>query len=185
MFSMQVLILHGWENNSKDNWFPWLKKQLEKNDITVYSPDLPDSGVPSQEAWLQKIRKTLPLFNDDCVIIGHSLGVVAILRLLETFSENEKIRAAILVAGFTQSFSINAISDFFKKPFEWDTIKSKSRKFIIINSENDPYLPLSEGEKLRTKLDGSFIIEKNAGHINKASGFVTYPRVFDLIMGLK
>jgi len=176
---MRVLILHGWNSDSKDNWFPWLKEKLEAKGIVVYCPDLPNSDSPQQAAWLQKINKVI---DSDLVIVGHSLGTIAALRLLENLKTRQKIIATILVAGFTQDFGVKAISDFFKTPFNWNKIRKNSAKFVVISSDSDPYLPISEGQKLAENLNAEFIIEKNAGHIDIESGFSKYDRVLELVL---
>ncbi|MEK6981967.1 MAG: alpha/beta fold hydrolase [Candidatus Micrarchaeota archaeon] len=187
---MSILILHGWENNSSGNWFPWLKTELEKLEETVYAPDLPNSDFPKQKEWLTKINETIKDEQiEELVIVGHSMGAVAILRFLETLEEGKKIKCAILVGGFTTNKNeraghIKAISDFFKTPFNWEKIKQSCEKFIIIASDNDPYIPMKESEKLRSLLNKpntEFIVEHNAGHMNKESGFIKYERVLELI----
>lgn len=177
---MQVLIIHGWNSDSKDNWFPWLKKELEARGIVVHCPDLPDSFSPNQARWLKKINETIKLDNE-LIIVSHSLGTIAALRFLESL-EDQKIITTILVAGFTQSFGVTAILDFFKTPFNWNKIRRNSKKFIVISSDNDPYLPISEGQKLAENLNADFIIEKNAGHIDIENGFSKYERVIELVL---
>lgn len=178
---MQILIVHGWNSDSKDNWFPWLKSELESRGMNVQCPDMPNPKFPKQEEWLEKL--TAVVDNDNpLILVGHSLGTIAVLRLLERISS--KIVCVILVAGFTQGFGVNAISDFFKTPFDFARIKQKSRKFIVISSSNDPYLPITEGQKLADELNAEFIIEKNAGHLDSESGFSKYPSLLKLILEL-
>lgn len=187
---MSILILHGWENNSSGNWFPWLKNELEKFGEIVYCPDLPNSDFPKQDEWLDKINETIAKEKiGQLIIVGHSMGAVAILRFLETLKQEEKIKCAILVAGFTTNKNekvgrIKAIADFFKTSFDWQKIKQGCEKFIIIASDNDPYIPIKESEKLYfllNKPSTEFIVEHNAGHINKESGFVKYELVLRMI----
>jgi len=180
---MRVLILHGWGANSQSNWFQWLKTRLENKGVKVYCPNLPDSDYPKMKEWLKVIRDAVGEFND-LVIIGHSLGAVAIPRVLEHLSDDEKIKAGILVSGFVNNVGIEEINDFFKEKVDWAKVKSKADKFYIINSDDDPYIPLKEAELLHKKLGGELIIEKGLGHINAGSGFIEYKRVLDIILSL-
>src|SRR3989338_1575400 len=145
----RVLILHGWGGNSQSNWFPWLKEELEKKGVKVYCPDLPNSESPNQQEWLDAIRKAVGKFDESLSIVGHSLGAVSILRILESLEENEKIDKAILVSGFARNLIGNDIASFFEDGFNWEKIRKKANKIIEINSDNDPYVPLEEGEKLK------------------------------------
>lgn len=177
----RVLILHGWGADSSSNWFPWLKQQLEQKGIEVYCPDLPNSQQPKQSEWLAAIRKTVGSFDSTLSIIGHSLGAVAVPRILETLSEKEKIDKAILVSGFSQNVGIAEINDFFQKPFDWKKIRQKAKHFTVINSDDDPYVPLEFGEAVAKELGVKLTVEHKAGHINLGTGYFKYERVLQLL----
>jgi predicted alpha/beta hydrolase family esterase len=54
----RVFIIHGTNGNSKENWFPWLKEELNKAspDIRVIVPDLPTGNNQSLENWLKAFQ---------------------------------------------------------------------------------------------------------------------------------
>ncbi|MEM4166387.1 MAG: alpha/beta fold hydrolase [Candidatus Bilamarchaeaceae archaeon] len=176
-----MLILHGWGANSESNWFPWLKKTLEKKGITVYAPDLPNSIWPNADEWINKIKKTASPFDNSLSIVGHSLGTVAALRTLETLDKKEKVERVILVSGFAKDLGVAPLSSFFKKPFDWKKIKQKSDSFIVIHSEDDEVVPFEYGKELAHKLDAKFITERQLGHLNAGIGNFTYPRIVELL----
>jgi predicted alpha/beta hydrolase family esterase len=184
---VKVIILHGWGGSPRGNWAGWLSDQLlvSSSQFTVLSPQLPNADHPKQNEWIAKIKEIAETFDEETVLVGHSLGAVAILRLLEIFGNHEKVKAAILVCGFTNHLGIDEIQDFFKTDFNWKKIRSKVEKFVIINSDNDPYMKIEEGKILHEKLGGELIIEHNAGHINEAAGFTEYPRLLDSILAIK
>lgn len=56
----KAVLLHGGSNNSRGNWLPWLKEELEKRGYQVWSPDLPESDHPNWRKWLEFILKNKP-----------------------------------------------------------------------------------------------------------------------------
>lgn len=160
----RVLILHGWGANSKSNWFPWLKKTLEERYV-VYCPDLPNSFTPKLSEWLEAAKIARP-FDETLSIVGHSLGSVLLLRLLEELGEKEKIDKAIIVSGFARDIGIPLIKGFVARPFKWEKIRKKARRFFVLHSDNDPVVPLELGKEVAQKLNAEMIIEKNGGHLN-------------------
>lgn len=184
--SMKVLILHGWGGTPHGSWRGWLADQMivSGSVSSVGCPELPNADQPRQNEWIATIKEVAENFDDQTILIGHSLGAVAILRLLESFGDHEKIKAAILVCGFTNDLGIEEIKDFFKSGFDWEKIRNGAEKFVIINSDNDPYMKIEEGKILHEKLGGELIIEHNAGHINEDAGFKEYPRLLEIIKTL-
>jgi predicted alpha/beta hydrolase family esterase len=180
---VNIIILHGWAGTPRGSWRGWLADQLtvSGSQFIVLCPELPNADHPKQDEWIAKIKEVAEKFDDEIMLIGHSLGAVAILRLLETLENQERIKAAILICGFTNNLGIEEIKDFFKNEFDWDKIRKGAEKFVIINSDNDPYMKIEEGKILHEKLGGELIIEHNAGHINEASGYKEYSRLLEII----
>lgn len=179
---MKALIVHGWGADCSGNWFPWLKKELEKLGIRTFCPSLPNMHLPKKEEWIKALRaQTGFLEKENVVLVGHSLGCPAILRLLESFKEGEKARAAILVSGFAHDIGIPETSNFTENGFDFGKIKSACGEFFVINSDNDPYVPIEEGKFLAKTLNTKLITEKGAGHINMGDGYLEYKRVLELI----
>jgi predicted alpha/beta hydrolase family esterase len=186
---MKFFLFHCWGADGNSCWSGWLGKQLVASGMasSVLAPDFPDSENPKLGEWLVSARKFVPHFNpkDDWVLVGHSLGCPMILRLLETFEKDEKAACIILVAGFAKDIGIPEILNFVDKDFDWEKIKKKTSRIIIINSDNDPYIQLDEAKRMAGLLGAELIVEKGAGHINEGSGFKSYPRLMEIIKKIK
>lgn len=167
-----ALIFHGAGNNSKGNWFPWLKNELEKKGYQVFSPDFPNSDTPILEDWLDTVFKNKDFdFNQDTIIIGHSSGATLILRILERLPKNIEIAKAILVAGFVDKgkypeyFQYKV--DLLRTPFDWNKIKNSCKNLVFIASDNDKYDCGERNSKImQENLGGKLIVEKGQGHFN-------------------
>lgn len=174
-----AVIIHGWGADSQSNWFPWIKNELEKTGFRVNVPDFPNTQNPVLSEWLEYFEKEVTI-DQNTIIIGHSLGVPFILRHLEQFSPS---RAAFLVSTFDKSLGIPEIENFVDKPFDWQKIKASCSKFFVINSDNDPYIPIQIGENLAKNLSTKLIVEHNGDHLSNPDGMLGYPKLLQLILG--
>lgn len=132
----KFIILHGLGGNSKENWFQWLKRELEKKGSNVNVPDLPDSDFPDSKEWLEVLRD-LVKDKKQIILIGHSLGRTLVVKFLEENPKN--ISAVYLIATPYDNLGWFELKKFFEKPFN-KKIKTKA-KIHIIYSTDDPYVP--------------------------------------------
>jgi uncharacterized protein len=176
---MKAVIFHGWGGNSQENWFPWLKKELEKKGFEVIVPDLPDSDYPKQDKWLPVALK-LTDYDENTVLIGHSLGTGLIMRILERI--DKKVKAIFLVSAFDVDLGIDEIETFFYKSYDYDKIKKNAGKIYILNSDNDPYVPLNVAEQLSKKLKSKFIAFHNKEHLSAGTDNFKFPELRDMIL---
>ncbi|OGN15141.1 MAG: hypothetical protein A3J47_01435, partial [Candidatus Yanofskybacteria bacterium RIFCSPHIGHO2_02_FULL_43_22] len=96
----RVFIIHGWEGYPEENWFPWLKKELEAKGFEVFVSQMPDADNPRIEKWIPAIAKIVGTADENTYFVGHSMGCQAVARYLETLPKNAKVGGAIFVAGF-------------------------------------------------------------------------------------
>ena len=164
-----VFIIHGVQGHPKENWFPWLKKELELIGCRVIAHRFPNPESPQLSEWSEFFGKYKVYFNNNTIVIGHSLGVAFLLNILEKYPA----KTAFFVAGFCSDpkneFS-ESMGAFTNRDFDWETIKGNCHKFFIYSSDNDPYVSLPKGKELAEKLNSKIKIVKNAGHFNEASG---------------
>lgn len=164
-----AVILHGTGGNSKGNWFPWLKKELEKKGYKVWVPDLPDANRPNVGNYNPFLFNNWD-YNDETILIGHSSGSVAILSLLDHLPKNVQVRKSILVAGFTDDLGWDVLNGMFINEFNWENIKKRSKEFVLFHSDNDPYVDLQHGKKLKKLLNAKLVIKKGAEHFSLEGG---------------
>lgn len=177
----RAFVIHGWEGKPDSNWFPWLKKELESKGFAVESPQMPNADTPKLEEWLSHLQNVIGTPDENTFLVGHSLGTIAILRYLEKLG-NQKIGGAVLVAGFPESIGYKELASFFQTPLNYEKIKKSCKNFVVINSDDDPYVPVKFGEILRDKLGAKLIIMKNAGHINEGNGHFQLPVALEEIL---
>jgi predicted alpha/beta hydrolase family esterase len=137
------------------------------------------------ETRCAELNKQAPfIFDNNTILIGHSLGAVFILDILNR-ERTKPIKKAILVSGFLHQLG-NPTFDTLAAPFinrerNRDLIKKNAEEFIILNGENDPYVPLSEAELLQEKLGGRLEIIPNGGHLNEAAGFTKFEEILKFL----
>lgn len=173
---MNIFIIHSAYGSPDENWIPWLKKELEKLNCKVLVPRFPTPENQTLKNWMEVFSAYEMNFGKNSILVGHSLGSAFILRILE--KTDKPIRASFLVSGFA-SFLDNPNFDkinktFLDKPFDWQKIRQNCKRFYVFHSDNDPYVPLEKAEGLAGNLNIRPIIVKNAGHFNKASGYIKF-----------
>jgi hypothetical protein len=182
MNKKRVFVIHGWEGTPDSNWFPWLKSQLKEKGFDVIVPLLPNTNNPICSEWLEQMKKVIGNVDANTYLVGHSLGVIAILRFLESLPEGQKIGGAVLVAGFSEPLGYKETENFFIEPVNYEKIKNSSEKFIAINSKNDPYVPIEKGEILRDKLGAELIVVLKGNHFNEGAGYTRLPIVLEILL---
>lgn len=170
-----ALIIHGTEGYPEENWFPWLKTQLERRGYKVAVPQFPTPHNQTPEAWFKVLQPYEKSFDKESILIGHSLGGAFLLRVLEKIPT--KIKAAVFVAA---SVGVQPIENyegdmpFVEKPFDWEKIRDSAENIFVFHSDDDPLVCVGNGEKIAQELKGDFIRLKNAGHINAKAGYTTF-----------
>lgn len=155
----------------------WLKLELEYLGCNVFVPKFPTPEGQTLEAWSDIFEEYLQYLDGDSILIGHSLGSAFILSILERI--NMPIMAAFFVSGFTGSLGdpkfdkIN--SEFASRQFKWDLIRNNCRRFFIIHSDNDPYVPIEKAQELAGKLAAEPTIISGGGYFNTAAGYSKFP----------
>lgn len=93
-----AIIVHGRGAQPEMHWFFEEKALLEKKGYTVTVPKLTDDEYPKLKDWMDVLDREY--LDENTVLIGHSLGTVAALRLLER--KNIKVDKVILLAGYAR-----------------------------------------------------------------------------------
>ncbi|MDD3284158.1 MAG: leucine--tRNA ligase [Patescibacteria group bacterium] len=185
----KVLILHGISGSSKSNWYLSLKKDLEKMNYEVIVPDMPDSDKPVVKKWIEALKPFVADFTESDILIGHSMGAPALMHLINKI--NLKVDKLFLVAPATEFMSeekiknSDAFSDdnvefainFLKEKIDYKKIQSNVFKIYAYFSDNDPYIELSEKEKLEKVLKAEYKIFENYGHFSESTGVKKFPEI--------
>lgn len=149
--------LHGFGGTSKDDFHPWLAAQLKQLGKTVVTPDLPETDKGNISAQVDYVRQNSQ-FDKNTVLLGHSLGSVVALKVLETL--DQPIKRLILVAGFAQPGFLDGERPF-EKSFDWQfdfkKIKNNVREIVILRAKNDSYVPPERADYLAKKLNASIV----------------------------
>lgn len=167
-----LVLFHGMDATSRDQWLPYLKNHFEKEGWQVDAPDIPDSGDPNLERWIQYIENNIT-FTQDTILVGHSAGCPLIVSLLER--STVKIKKAVLVAGFIEDVGFG-VGSLIQEVYDWEKIKENCQRFYFINSDNDPYnCNDTQGRIMFDKLGGIQVIMAGEGHFGTSEFNQPYP----------
>jgi leucyl-tRNA synthetase family protein len=157
---VSYVLLHGYTGSTNNNFFPWLKKELEKRGAKVYAPKLPSTNDPNVYDQVESVLSEIP-FDENTIIVGHSLGGVVALKILEKLKK--PVKKTVLVNSFVEN---NFISESFEAyTFDWKfdlaRIKTNAGSISILRDLTDDTVPQYQAEKIQ-KLFGGIIYDFSA-----------------------
>lgn len=184
-----IFLIHGSYGSPNENWFPWLKKELEQLGHRVFVPAFP---IPTQrgeghklDKWFLEFEKYKQYVNKDTIIVAHSRGCTFTYHLLPALGI--KIDRIFLVGAFVDydQWRPNVYTEydsFQARPYLWKRVRELFNYAEVYQSTND-VIPISEGQFVADSLKANTIIVKNAGHFNVATykHYVKFPLLLEHI----
>ena len=141
------VILHGYTGRNDKNFIPWLKHELEQRGAKVQAPQLPNTDNPTEIEQVQYVLDNVA-FDENTVLIGHSLGGLVAMRVLEKLPH--KIHHLMMVAPAilpqfyqgnddidTETGERKRFIDHFSYDFDFDKISSQAVHKTILQDNND------------------------------------------------
>eukprot|EP00740_Mantoniella_antarctica_P007866 CAMPEP_0181355032 /NCGR_PEP_ID=MMETSP1106-20121128/3678_1 /TAXON_ID=81844 /ORGANISM="Mantoniella antarctica, Strain SL-175" /LENGTH=162 /DNA_ID=CAMNT_0023467735 /DNA_START=89 /DNA_END=578 /DNA_ORIENTATION=+ len=97
--------------------------------------NMPDPHVCREKVWMPFIANELGGSNPECVVVGHSSGAVAALRL----AERQKLKGIIKWLGMTPTWydANERASGYFDRPFDWAAIRGNCQFIAAVGGSLD------------------------------------------------
>lgn len=187
-----IFIIHGSNGYPGENWFPWLKGELEKLpgvQVTVPQFQVPGGDIPGghhYSEWLSKLSEYQDKINENTIFIAHSRGNEFIMRALVDLKIS-KVAGVFLIAPWIQyrwyDSPDNKVDSFHLYPINWATFKKIAAHIEVFQSTND-VIPVEEGIGIAVMLEAHLELVKNAGHFNTPAGYTQFPLLLSRITQL-
>jgi len=176
---MKVIFAPGNGGGSpKDNWFPYLKEQLELLGVQVIASEFPDSQLARESFWVPFLRDELKA-DSDTVVVGHSSGAIAAMRLAETVP----LLGSVLVGAYHTDLGMptEKVSGYFDRPWNWEKIRKNQRWIIQFASQNDPWIPIEEARTVHEKLNTEYYESPDQGHFGGDYYKTAFPEILEAL----
>lgn len=184
--SKRVFIIHGYNGSSERGWKRWLADRLREKGYEVHAPAMPTPYDPDCDEWVRFIRDLVGDPRKDDVLVGHSLGTIALLRYLESLPPGQRVDKTILVASFGEAFGKpeeqEDISTFVRMPINWQAVRNACTDFSVIHSEDDDVVPLECGKDVTRNLGVEPTVVNGYGHFSFGDGVLELPLVLERIL---
>jgi len=172
---MKVIFIPGnGGGGPTDNWFPYLKKELEKLKIEVIASEFPDNQLARESYWVPFLKNKLKA-SEQTVLVGYSSGAIAAMR----FAETSRLFGSVLVGAYHTDLGLSTEkqSGYFNRPWDWEVIKRNQNWVIQFASIDDPLIPIEEARFVHDKLNTEYHESTYQGHF----GGRIFPELFDAL----
>lgn len=163
-----ILIVPGYENSGIDHWQSRWERQLS----TARRIEQEDWDAPVKDEWIARIAQDVKRARKPVVLVGHSLGVVAIAHAAPLLTDG-KVQGAFLVGlpDVERPDFLPAIDRAFA-PIPRDPLPFPS---VLVASRTDPHCDYGKAEDMAYAWGSAIVDAGDAGHINTESGHGPWP----------
>jgi hypothetical protein len=188
----KVFIIHGWDGNPDEPVLRWLRLKLEEKGYLVSAPAMPNPETPEIELWVNKLKEVIGVATENTILVGHSVGCQAVMRYLETLSDNSKVSGLLLLAPWMKLDEetikeegpevVEIARPWMETPIDFEKIKNITNKITAIFSDNDPFVPLDQEEFFRNKLSAKTLVEHSKGHFSPSDDVSELPSALSAVL---
>ena len=178
----RVVLAHAWPADAETAWYPSLKASLEKMDIEMVIPTLPSPEESTAQDWVKTLKEAAADKPSETLLIGHSIGGTALLRMLQSTDQQFAGLVMVSTAGFDLGYP--ALKDFFEGEFNYEKIKQNTGFVTTFYSPNDQVLapdPVLHAKTFLTNLDAKTILLHNRGHFAPFDNCTDIPELLEEI----
>lgn len=176
---MKVIFIPGNGGGSpKDNWFPYVKQELEKLGVEVIASEFPDNQLARESYWIPFLKDNLHA-GEDTILVGHSSGAIAAMR----FAENNQLLGSVLVGTYHTDLGMSTEkeSGYFNRPWNWEAIMRNQKWIIQFASIDDPWIPVAEARFVQNKLQSEYHEFQDLGHFGGDYKKLVFPELVEAI----
>jgi predicted alpha/beta hydrolase family esterase len=163
-----IIDIPGYNHSSSSGWHPQLREYMSRRGYEIQTLDLPGGKYPVFDEWYPIIISAIQQAQYPVVLIGHSLGTRAVLRVIE--KSRIMIETIILIAPFDNNptnalFRDGNYANFFDTELDFDTIgKYIHHQSLVIGSIDDKNIPYIQAQHIAQDLNAELIGIDNSGH---------------------
>ena len=179
------LIVHGSFGSPFSNWFPYLRKEIEKRNLEVYTPDFPTGvGYQNYNNWSRRLKCYFDfgILNENTTIFDHSIAPIFLCKFLV---ENKiHVKKLVFVCGFNNYLGIDEDYDAVNESMYFNNladIKKYCNDIICLYSDNDPYVKYEAEKEFADTITANQVMISSGGHLNSESGYTEFPQLLQYL----
>ena len=137
-----------------DFWMQRLSVDLG-SDYQVLAPSMPNKQNAQYSEWSLWFSRVAEVAEDDCILVGHSMGAIFLAKYLSDNTFPKRIKACILVAAPYSDESGEDLASFKisnQGPDALDGLKKQAGKIVIFQGSDDPVIAPSEIDRYKQAL---------------------------------
>jgi hypothetical protein len=163
-----ILIVPGHENSGIDHWQSRWERQLS----TAWRVEQEDWNAPNRDKWVERIVEDVKRAKKPVVLVGHSLGVLAIVHAAPLLPA-DKVQGAFLVSlPDVERLDVGPAIDRAFAPIPRDPLPFPS---VLVASRTDPHCDYEKAEDIAYAWGSAIVDAGDAGHLNEESGHGPWP----------
>ena len=177
------LLVHGSFGSPFSNWIPWLRSELEKENLEVYTPDFPTGvGYQNYDNWSRLLKTYVDagIINENTIVYAHSIAPIFMCKFL-TYNKI-KVKRLVFVCGFNNYLGINEEYDSVNKSMYFNNledIKKYCDEIICYYSDNDPYVKYEVEKEFADTISTDQYCIHNGGHLNAESNYIEFKELLN------
>ncbi len=160
---MRVILVHGYKSSPKGNFFPWLERELRARDFDVVIPELPNPEEPDRDVWTETLVKACAPLKETDIIVGHSLGGAAALRMLEAAEARSTPHAMVMIST-PWMIKDDKFRGFFMSELDFEVLMWRASKFVVIHAKNDPIIPVDHARRYASAFHAKLVTPETGEH---------------------
>jgi predicted alpha/beta hydrolase family esterase len=162
-----ILMVPGFTNSGPRHW----QSFWEADNPEYRRVQQRDWDHPQPDDWIGALDEAIAAADDDVILVGHSLGCIAIAKWASG-RRGARVAGALLVApaDVEAASAPEEVRGFAPIPLEPLPFRT-----VIVASDDDPLLTPARAEELASRWGARLVSIGSAGHINTAAGYGPWP----------